>query len=205
MDHALPAAEKDTLLTMVADGEGAQVQALLLRRFRGSGQAPRVVRDQSGQQPDCGRQPRAARLNGRRPRNSGGVKNRPARPPPAAAYAGASTISRPRGNALGADRRRSRPRRPANTTGPWPCRDLRALPNAAAERPRSPSASWICAPSTRAGLACRIASTMRAAPALAPWWTTLEEDERLDPSRSRAGYRVAGRGCPAVHSLPRRG
>jgi hypothetical protein len=31
---ALPAAEKDTLLTMVADGEGVQV--LLLRRFRGS-------------------------------------------------------------------------------------------------------------------------------------------------------------------------
>jgi hypothetical protein len=33
---ALPTAEKDTLLTMVADGEGAQVQALLLCRFRGS-------------------------------------------------------------------------------------------------------------------------------------------------------------------------
>jgi hypothetical protein len=33
---ALPPADKDTLLTMVADGEGAQVQALLLRRFRGS-------------------------------------------------------------------------------------------------------------------------------------------------------------------------
>jgi hypothetical protein len=33
---ALPAAEKDTLLRMAADGEGAQVQALLLRRFRGS-------------------------------------------------------------------------------------------------------------------------------------------------------------------------
>jgi hypothetical protein len=32
---ALPAAEKDKLLTMVADGEGAQVQALLPRRFRG--------------------------------------------------------------------------------------------------------------------------------------------------------------------------
>lgn len=32
---ALPAAEKDTLLRMAADGEGAQVQALL-RRFRGS-------------------------------------------------------------------------------------------------------------------------------------------------------------------------
>jgi hypothetical protein len=32
---ALPAAEKDMLLTMAADGEGAQVQALLLRRFRG--------------------------------------------------------------------------------------------------------------------------------------------------------------------------
>jgi hypothetical protein len=31
----LPAAEKDKLLTMVAEGEGAQVQALLLRRFRG--------------------------------------------------------------------------------------------------------------------------------------------------------------------------
>jgi hypothetical protein len=33
---ALPAAEKDTLLRMAAGGEGAQVQALLLRRFRGS-------------------------------------------------------------------------------------------------------------------------------------------------------------------------
>lgn len=32
----LPAAEKDKLLTMVADGEGPQVQALLRRRFRGS-------------------------------------------------------------------------------------------------------------------------------------------------------------------------
>jgi hypothetical protein len=32
---ALPAAEMDKLLTMVADGEGPQVQALLLRRFRG--------------------------------------------------------------------------------------------------------------------------------------------------------------------------
>jgi hypothetical protein len=32
---ALPAAEKDKLLTMVADGEGPQAQALLLRRFRG--------------------------------------------------------------------------------------------------------------------------------------------------------------------------
>lgn len=32
----LPAAEKDKLLTMVVDGEGPQVQALLLRRFRGS-------------------------------------------------------------------------------------------------------------------------------------------------------------------------
>jgi len=32
----LPAAEKDKLLTMVADGEGPQVQALLVRRFRGS-------------------------------------------------------------------------------------------------------------------------------------------------------------------------
>jgi hypothetical protein len=33
---ALPVAEKDKLLTMVADGAGLQVQALLLRRFRGS-------------------------------------------------------------------------------------------------------------------------------------------------------------------------
>jgi hypothetical protein len=31
----LPVAEKDKLLTMVAEGEGAQVQAVLLRRFRG--------------------------------------------------------------------------------------------------------------------------------------------------------------------------
>jgi hypothetical protein len=33
---SLPPAEKDTLLTMVADGEGTKVQALLLRRFRGN-------------------------------------------------------------------------------------------------------------------------------------------------------------------------
>jgi hypothetical protein len=33
---ALPAVENDKLLTMVADGQGAQVQAQLLRRFRGS-------------------------------------------------------------------------------------------------------------------------------------------------------------------------
>lgn len=33
---ALPAADKDKFLIMVADGEGPQVQALLLRRFRGS-------------------------------------------------------------------------------------------------------------------------------------------------------------------------
>jgi hypothetical protein len=33
---ALPTAEKDKLLTMVADGEGPQVQAVLRRRFRGS-------------------------------------------------------------------------------------------------------------------------------------------------------------------------
>ena len=41
----LPAAEKDKLLTMVADGEGPQVQALLLRRFRAS--AP--VQNEPGQ------------------------------------------------------------------------------------------------------------------------------------------------------------
>lgn len=33
---ALPAADKDKFLTMVADGEGPQVQGLLLRGFRGS-------------------------------------------------------------------------------------------------------------------------------------------------------------------------
>ena len=38
---SLPAAEKDTLLlTMVAAGDGAQVQALLLRRFRGNTAVP---------------------------------------------------------------------------------------------------------------------------------------------------------------------
>ncbi len=37
---ALPAAEKDKLLTMVADGEGAQVQALLRRLLRSEALAP---------------------------------------------------------------------------------------------------------------------------------------------------------------------
>jgi hypothetical protein len=36
----LPTTEKDKLLTMVADGEGAQVQALLRRRFRGETISP---------------------------------------------------------------------------------------------------------------------------------------------------------------------
>lgn len=35
-----PAAEKDTLLTMVAVGNSAQIQALLLRRFRGDTAVP---------------------------------------------------------------------------------------------------------------------------------------------------------------------
>ena len=37
---SLPAAEKDSFLTMVADGEGALVQALLLRRFRADAAGP---------------------------------------------------------------------------------------------------------------------------------------------------------------------
>jgi len=37
---SLPATEKDSFLTMVADGEGALVQALLLRRFRANAAGP---------------------------------------------------------------------------------------------------------------------------------------------------------------------
>jgi hypothetical protein len=37
---ALPVAEKDTLLTMLASGDGTQAQALLLRRFRGNAAVP---------------------------------------------------------------------------------------------------------------------------------------------------------------------
>ncbi len=37
---SLPAAEKDSFLTMVADGEGTLVQALLLRRFRADAAGP---------------------------------------------------------------------------------------------------------------------------------------------------------------------
>ena len=37
---SLPATEKDSFLTMVADGEGALVQALLLRRFRADAAGP---------------------------------------------------------------------------------------------------------------------------------------------------------------------
>jgi hypothetical protein len=36
----MPRRQKDTLLTMVAVGNGAQAQALLLRRFRGNTAVP---------------------------------------------------------------------------------------------------------------------------------------------------------------------
>ncbi len=103
---SLPQADKDTLLTMVTDGEGARVQALLLRRFRASNTGATArsgsVRTATGQQPDCERQLSAARLSGRRPRNSGGAKSRPARPPPGQQrMPNTSTNSRPRGKHLG--------------------------------------------------------------------------------------------------------
>ena len=47
---SLPAAEKDTLLARVAAGEGAQVQALLLRRFRAAGSSGPAAPDRTAAQ-----------------------------------------------------------------------------------------------------------------------------------------------------------
>jgi hypothetical protein len=75
---ALHSAEKDKLFAMVADGEGAQVQALLRRRFRSaSGEdtpARPVPRGNRGPRPPRGRRARHGR-QGRRPRQA----TRPAR------------------------------------------------------------------------------------------------------------------------------
>ena len=47
---SLPATEKDTLLARVAAGEGAQVQALLLRRFRAAGSSGPAAPDRTAAQ-----------------------------------------------------------------------------------------------------------------------------------------------------------
>ena len=91
---SLPATEKDTLLARVAAGEGAQVQALLLRRFRAAGSSGRLPL--TGRPRSYGRRQATAKPGGRKPRSSAGARKRPARPLPGPpATPGTSTNSPP--------------------------------------------------------------------------------------------------------------
>jgi hypothetical protein len=76
---SLPPKEKDTLLTRVVSGEGAQVQALLLRRFRAAGGAQPIAPARTAAE----LWQATARPRGRRPRNSTAARKRPAGPQPA--------------------------------------------------------------------------------------------------------------------------
>jgi hypothetical protein len=78
---SLPEKEKDALLARVASGEGAAVQALLLRRSAAfpAGTSPP---SQPGPPANCGRRPATARRRARRPKRSAGASSMPARPRP---------------------------------------------------------------------------------------------------------------------------
>jgi hypothetical protein len=73
---ALPASEKDKFLTMVTEGEGAQVEALLVRQFR---RETRPVGDAAAStgrtRAACWRARRPARLRVRRPKSAPGRRH----------------------------------------------------------------------------------------------------------------------------------
>ena len=87
---ALPASEKDKFLTMVAEGEGAQVEALLVRRFRQESR-PRAPRrpGRGGPRASCWRLRRPGGPHGSRPRpgheRKHGHGRRRSMPPPTSA------------------------------------------------------------------------------------------------------------------------
>ena len=76
----LPAREKDTLLARVASGEGAQVQAMLLRRFRAAGGSRPAASSRTAA--ELRQAAGDVRPRGSKPRHSTGERRRPARPPP---------------------------------------------------------------------------------------------------------------------------
>jgi hypothetical protein len=152
---------------MAAGGEGAQVQALLLRRFRGSDTGT-MGRSGSVRTATGLRAAAESRAAEREKAQEQRRREEQARKAAARAAAHARRLDE----------------LAAEGEAPWKqvdemiatkktseydravalLRDLRALAKRQGEEARSPSASWICAPSTRAGLACRIASTKQGCP-----------------------------------------
>jgi hypothetical protein len=196
---ALPAAEKDTLLRMVADGEGARVQALLLRRFRGgnTGTTGRSgsVRTATGLR--AAAESRAAERTKAQEQRRREEQARKAAAR-AAAYAKRLDELAAEGEApwkqideMIATKKTSEYDRAVALL-----HDLRALAKrqgeeaAFANRVLDLRAQYPGRQAWPAGSLQR----SRVAPAIAPCWTTLEEDERLNSSRSRPGYRAAARG-----------
>ena len=99
----LPAREKDTLLARVTSGEGAQVQAMLLRRFRAAGGSRPAASSRTAA--ELRRPPATSRPRGSKPRHSTGERRKPARPPPGPPPTPGTLTSSPPG-------RRPRGRRP---------------------------------------------------------------------------------------------
>ena len=113
---SLPAVEKDTLLARVAAGEGAQVQALLLRRLRAAFVARLPL---PGRPRSYGRRQATAKPGGRKPKSSASAGKRPARPLPGLpATPGTSTTSPPGLRQPGRRPRRSS-RRSDRATTTW--------------------------------------------------------------------------------------
>ena len=115
---SLPAVEKDTLLARVAAGEGAQVQALLLRRFRAAGSSGSAAPARTAAQLwQAAGERKAAREKAEEQRRRGEEAARPL--PGLPATPGTSTTSPPGLRQPGRRPRRSS-RRSDRATTTWP-------------------------------------------------------------------------------------
>ena len=194
----LPAAEKDKLLTMVADGEGPQVQAILLRRFRGSAPARTHPPTRPDGSPAVGGgrgtqdRPRGSRGAGppRRRRTRGSRQSRRLRQAP-----GPSRHQEPKPPGR-RPRTSSRRRSPATTTRrsrccatcpPWPA--------ATATTTHSPPASCSCGPGTNASHHSKNASTRQDSP------DTRDSKARATPGLPRRMAQPGGMTHPALSRL----
>ena len=168
---SVEAKEKDGLLARVAGGEGAAVQALLIRRFRAvSGSAPATPGRTAAELWEAAAD---RKERGRRLRKSAGARRKPARRRRRRPHMRSGSTSSLRGEKRPGRRSRSGSRRGAPATMTWPyrcCGTCRRSPVGRRIRPRSGSGSWRCVLSTTASPPCRSGSTRRACPANHAGW-----------------------------------
>ena len=119
----LPTTEKDKLLTMVADGEGAQVQALLRRRFRGETISPEASSEPARTAAQLWLAAGERKAAARKPKHGPAALSRNDWRPPRPLRTASVLISSPPGLRLPGRRSQtsSRRRNPANTTPRFLC------------------------------------------------------------------------------------